>query len=51
MLLEAKQQISHLGDTENIALYVRMLQIAKEALIGSFFPFHSSPSNENISQK
>ena len=35
MLLEAKQQISHIGDVENIANFVKMLRIAKDALIGS----------------
>ena len=34
MLLEAKQQIAHIGDVENIGLYVKMLKVAKEALVG-----------------
>lgn len=35
MLLEAKRQILHIGDVENIAMFVKMLKIAKDALTGA----------------
>jgi len=49
MLLEAKQQISHIGDVENIANFVKMLRIAKDALIGSLESSEGRMSEMSVS--
>jgi hypothetical protein len=50
MLLEAKRQISHIGDVANIAMFVKMLKIAKEALVGALRSSTGKPSgiSENL---
>eukprot|EP00277_Geminigera_cryophila_P028135 CAMPEP_0179464714 /NCGR_PEP_ID=MMETSP0799-20121207/46463_1 /TAXON_ID=46947 /ORGANISM="Geminigera cryophila, Strain CCMP2564" /LENGTH=196 /DNA_ID=CAMNT_0021268639 /DNA_START=17 /DNA_END=604 /DNA_ORIENTATION=+ len=44
MLLEAKRQIAHIGDVGNIAMYVKMLKIAKNALTGALEESAGKPS-------